>query len=69
MNLDLLLFREIENSLNEQMEKIASEIVAGKAHSFDDYKNRTGRIRGIQDSLKIAREVHERLLGVEKRES
>jgi hypothetical protein len=68
MNLDLLLFREIDKYVGELQEKIASEIVIGKATSFDDYRFRVGRIRGLQDALKIAKEVQERLLDREKRE-
>ena len=65
MNLDLRLFVELENILGEQLEQAASELVQGKASSFDDYKFRIGRIRGIQNALEAAREANKRIIGVE----
>jgi hypothetical protein len=65
MNLDLRLFIELEKILVEQLEQAASELVQGKASSFDDYKFRIGRIRGIQNALEAAREANKRIIGVE----
>jgi hypothetical protein len=69
VNLDLVLYREIEKAINELQEKVAAELIQNKAVSFDDYKYRVGRIRGLHDAMKAAKEAQERILGVEKRES
>ena len=69
MNLDLIFYRELEKTLGDMQEKIAAELVNGKCTSFEDYKNRTGRIRGIADALKSAKEIQQRLLGIEERET
>lgn len=65
MNLDLQLFREIEQGLAELREKLAAELVTGKAQSFDDYRYRVGRLKGLTDALEVAIEAQKRLLGVE----
>lgn len=68
MNLDLRLFQEIEKNLTELQEQLASEIVLGKAQSFDDYKYRIGRMKGIADALNAAREANKRIIGVNDEE-
>jgi hypothetical protein len=68
MNLDLRLFQEIEKTLTELQEQLASEIVLGKAQSFDDYKYRIGRMKGIADALNAAREANKRIIGVNDEE-
>lgn len=67
MNLDLKLYQEIEKSLAEQIDQIASEIIGGKAQSFDDYRFRVGRLKGLQDALVVAQESQKRILGVERK--
>lgn len=65
MNLDLRLYTELENILTGQLEQLAAELVAGKATSFDDYRFRVGRLRGVQDALAAAQEAQNKVLGVE----
>lgn len=65
MNLDLRLYTELENILAGQLEQLAAELVAGKATSFDDYRFRVGRLKGVQDALAAAQEAQKRVLGVE----
>ncbi len=67
MNLDLRLYQELEKGLAEELEKLAAELVAGKAQSFDDYRYRVGRLKGVQDALAIAQEAQSRVLGVERK--
>lgn len=69
MNLDLILYREIEKAISESHEKIALGIISGKAHCYDDYKYRVGQINGLQIALKLAKESHERISGVPKKEN
>ena len=67
MNLDLRLYQELEKALADELEKLASELVAGKAQSFDDYRYRVGRLKGVQDALALAQEAQSRVLGVERK--
>jgi hypothetical protein len=65
MNLDLRLFLEIEKILTELQEQLAAELILGKAQSFDDYRFRVGRMKGVSDALNAAREANKRIIGVE----
>ena len=65
MNLDLRLYQELEKDLSAELEKLAAELVGGRAQSFDDYRYRVGRMKGVQDALAIAQEAQKRILGVE----
>lgn len=65
LNLDLRLFQEIEKILLEQQEKLAAELVLGKAQSYDDYRHRVGRMKGISDALNAAKEANNRVIGRE----
>lgn len=66
MNLDLRLFQEIEKILTELQEQLAAELVLGKAQSFDDYRFRVGRMKGVADALHAAQEANKRIIGVEE---
>jgi len=65
MNLDLLLYEEILKILADLHEQLILELGAGKAQSFDDYKYRVGRLKGISDALNAAQEAQKKVLGVE----
>ena len=65
MNLDLALYREIENGLADLREQLAAELLSGKAQSFDDYRYRVGRLKGLTDALEVSIEAQKRILGVE----
>ena len=67
MNLDLRLYQELEKSLSEMAEKLGAELITGKAQSFDDYRFRVGRLKGLQDALEVAQEVQKRVLGGERK--
>ena len=67
MNLDLRLYQELEKSLSEIAEKLGAELITGKAQSFDDYRYRVGRLKGLQDALEVAQEVQKRVLGGERK--
>jgi len=65
VNLDLMLHDELVKILAELHEQLALELVAGKAQSFDDYRYRVGRLKGISDALNAAQEANKRVIGVE----
>jgi hypothetical protein len=65
MNLDLLLYEELLKILADLHEQLAQELVVGRAQSFDDYRYRVGRLKGISDALSAAQEANKRVIGVE----
>ena len=65
MNLDLKLFQEIEKILTELQEQLAAELIQGRAQSFDDYRFRVGRMKGVSDALNAAHEANKRIIGVD----
>lgn len=67
MNLDLRLYQELEKALSEMAEKLGAELITGKAQSFDDYRYRVGRLKGLQDALEVAQEVQKKVLGGERK--
>ena len=67
MNLDLRLYQELEKALSEIAEKLGAELITGKAQSFDDYRYRVGRLKGLQDALEVAQEAQKRVLGGERK--
>lgn len=67
MNLDLRLYQELEKALSDIAEKLGAELITGKAQSFDDYRFRVGRLKGLQDALEVAQEVQKRVLGGERK--
>ncbi len=67
MNLDLRLYQELEQSLSEMAEKLGAELITGKAQSFDDYRYRVGRLKGLQDALEVAQEAQKKVLGGERK--
>lgn len=67
MNLDLMLYEELVKILADLHEQLILELGAGKAQSFDDYKFRVGRLKGISDALNAAQEAQKKVLGVERK--
>lgn len=67
MNLDLRLYQELETALSEIAEKLGAELITGKAQSFDDYRFRVGRLKGLQDALEAAQEAQKRVLSGERK--
>ena len=49
--------------IEEELEKLAAEIVQGKASDYADYRYRVGRLKGIADALAAADEAGKRLIG------
>ena len=66
-SLDPRLYQDREREIAERLEKLAAEVVAGKATDLPDYKHRVGRIRGLQDALEIAREANARVIGIDRK--
>jgi hypothetical protein len=67
MDLDLRLFRDLEIAITDFLEKHAAEIIAGKAIDHADYRFRVGRIKGLEEALKLARETQREVLGIDRK--
>jgi hypothetical protein len=65
MNLDLLLYEELVKILADLHEQLILELGGGKAQSFDDYRYRVGRLKGISDALNAAKEAQRKVLGLD----
>lgn len=68
MNLDLQLYKYLEEDLGELLEKLASELVAGRASDYADYRFRVGKIHGVKEALNLAKEANRRAIGLEDKE-
>lgn len=66
-SLDLRLFMELEKLIVERVEAQSLQLLDGKAATFDDYRFRVGKIRGLRDALEVAREANARVIGVDDR--
>jgi hypothetical protein len=57
----------LEDRISSELEKLAAELIAGKAVDWPDYKMRVGRLKGMQEALAFAKEVQKEVLGVERK--
>ena len=68
MNLDLRLFQLLEQDYGELLEKLAAELVSGRATDHADYRYRVGRIHGIREALELAKDANRRAIGLEDKD-
>lgn len=66
-SLDLRLFTEAEKVLNDLREKLASEVISGKASDFADYRYRVGKLKGLSDAYEALVDVQRSVLGLERK--
>lgn len=68
MNLDLKLYQEIEKELGQLLEKLAAELISGRASDYSDYRYRVGRVHGVREALDIARDANREAIGLDDKE-
>lgn len=68
MNLDLKLYQLVEEEFGQLLEKLAAELIAGRASDYSDYRYRVGRIHGIREALEIAKQANRKAIGLETEE-
>ena len=68
MNLDLKLYQLIEKEFGEVLEKLAAELISGRASDYSDYRYRVGRIHGIREALELAKEANRQAIGLDDTE-
>lgn len=66
MNLDLRLYQLIEQEYGQLLEKLAAELITGRANDYADYRYRVGRIHGVKEALDIAKEANRRAIGLDE---
>ena len=62
-SLDLLLYRKLEERIEEEKQNHSESILAGSAQTYEDYKNRVGYLKGLSDTLIWAKEAMEDIVG------
>lgn len=65
-SLDLRLYQLIEQEFGDLLEKLASEIVSGRASDYSDYRYRVGRIHGIREALELAKNANRKAIGLDE---
>jgi hypothetical protein len=65
MNLDLRLYQLIEKEIGDLLEKLAAELINGRASDFSDYRYRVGRIHGVREALELASEANRKAIGLD----
>lgn len=57
------LARAVEAKIEEE----AKTLINGRSTTFEDYRARCGRIRGMRDVLDIVEDIERRMLGEEEK--
>ncbi len=65
-SLDLALFQRLAEHISEQIEAETAALARGSSASFDDYRYRVGRIKGLREALEYARDANREILGLPK---
>lgn len=65
MNLDLKLYQLIEREYGDLLEKLAAELINGRASDYSDYRYRVGRMHGVREALELAKEANRKAIGLE----
>ena len=68
MNLDLKLYTLVEEEYGLLLEKLAAELINGRASDYADYRYRVGRIHGVREALEIAHQANRKAIGLEDKE-
>ena len=66
MNLDLKLYQLIEQEFGDLLEKLAAELISGRASDYSDYRYRVGRIHGIREALELAKTANRKAIGLDE---
>lgn len=65
LNLDLEFYQLIEEEYGLLLEKLAAELINGRASDYADYRYRVGRIHGVREALEIAKQANRNAIGLE----
>ena len=62
-SLDLLLYRKLQEKIDEERQSLAEAILQGSAQNYEEYKSRVGYLKGLSDALIWAKDVMEDITG------
>ena len=65
--LDLLLYRRLEERIEEERRNYSESILAGSAQNHEDYKYRVGYLKGLSDALIWAKETMDDIVGIDRK--
>lgn len=63
VSLDLLLYRRLQDRLEEELQTRIEMLSNGSAQTIEEYKYQTGYIKGLKDSVIWAKETNDELVG------
>ena len=66
-SLDLVLYRKLQDRIEEERRSHAEAILQGSAQNYEDYKNRVGYLKGLSDALIWAKETMEDIVGIDRK--
>jgi len=66
-SLDLLLYRKLEERIEEERQNHSESLLNGSAQTYEDYKNRVGYLKGLSDALIWAKETMEDIVGIDRK--
>lgn len=62
-SLDLLLYRKLQERIEEEKQGLSTNILNGSAQTYEEYKNRVGYLKGLSDALIWAKETMDDIVG------
>lgn len=62
-SLDLLLYRKLQERIEEEKQSLSVNILNGSAQTYEEYKNRVGYLKGLSDALIWAKETMDDIVG------
>jgi len=66
-SLDLLLYRKLQERIEEEKQNHAESLLNGSAQTYEDYKNRVGYLKGLSDALIWAKETMDDIVGINQK--
>jgi hypothetical protein len=65
--LDLLLYRRLQERIEEEKRNHEESLLSGFAANYEEYKNRVGYLKGLSDALIWAKETMEDIVGIDRK--
>ena len=66
-SLDLLLYRKLQERIEEEKQNLSESILEGSAQNYEEYKNRVGYLKGLSDALIWAKETMDDIVGINQK--
>lgn len=66
-SLDLFLYRQIQERLEEERRNRSEAVLSGSPQSYEEYKYHVGYLQGLADALIWAKEINDKLIGINEK--